>query len=344
MIASEGVTPIRHHTQGADFFDTSYYLKRGDTDQKDGEAKSAYLQVLMKNGKTADDWKVAPPEGSKLSYRRMSLANWITDTESGPGHLLARVIVNRLWQHHFGVGLVATPNDFGTQGERPSHPELLDWLATRLIEGGWKLKPIHKLMLTSAAYMQSSEFHDDFAKADPSNRLLWRYAPRRLEAEIIRDSMLAVSGQLDPTMFGPGTLEPAHKRRSIYFMIKRSQLIPVLQIFDSPEPLVSVGDRPATTIAPQALVFMNSPQVREYAEGFSKRLVERQLDDSELLRQAYLTALGREPKPEEREATLKFLQIQTESYAMANLPNPKETAVADMCHTLFGLNEFIYIE
>ena len=134
--------------------------------------------------------------------RRSALANWLTDVDSGAGHLLARVIVNRLWQHHFGRGIVATPSEFGATGDRPTHPELLDWLAGELIKNGWRLKPIHKLIMTSAVYKQGGETDDKRLAADRANTLFWHRPGRRLEAEVIRDSMLAVSGSLDETMFG----------------------------------------------------------------------------------------------------------------------------------------------
>ena len=157
MVCSEGVTPIRHHTQGADFFNETFFLKRGDCDQKMGAGRAGLLAG-------ADDsrprrrsiGKSRRRKAAKTSYRRRALANWITDTEHGAGHLLARVIVNRLWQHHFGRGIVATPNDFGVQGARPTHPELLDWLASELIRNGWRLKPMHKLIMTSATYHAGS--------------------------------------------------------------------------------------------------------------------------------------------------------------------------------------------
>src|SRR5262249_19067255 len=154
LVCSEGVPPLRMHSQGADFFEQTYFLKRGDTDQKDGVATQSFLQVLTRHPDQEKHWQVAPPKGWRPSYRRPALAGGITDAAPGAGHLLARVIVNRLWQHHMGRGLVATPSDFGTQGEPPSHPELLDWLAQELIKGGWRLKPIHKLIMTSAVYQQ----------------------------------------------------------------------------------------------------------------------------------------------------------------------------------------------
>jgi len=345
MIVSEGVKPIRHHTQGADFFEETFFLRRGDNEQKAGVAEQGFLQVLMRGDATTDDWKVEPPsEESKLSYRRTSLANWITDTENGPGQLLARVIVNRLWQYHFGTGIVSTPNDFGVQGQKPTHPELLDWLAQYLIDNDWRLKPVHKLIMTSAAYTQSSEYDSEKAKADLSNQFLWRYEPRRVEAEIIRDSMLSVSNTLDETMFGPGTLDMSHKRRSVYFMIKRSKLIPFLQVFDSPEPLVSVGGRPATTVAPQALVFMNSSYVREYAGNFAKQLLSDNTTTAEIVKAGYWKTISRDPSERELTATVRFLDAQTQSYTAEKQPNPRELAVTDFCQALFSLNEFIYIE
>ena len=215
MICSEGVPAIRFHTQGGDFLEQTHFLKRGDPNQKDGVATQSFLQVLMPNAPDAEKrWQVAPPPGWRTSYRRRSLANWLTNVDDGAGRLLARVIVNRLWQHHFGRGIVATPSDFGNQGEKPTHPELLDWLAKELIDSGWKLKHIHKLMMTSTAYMESSADDKTKMAVDVDDKLLWRFAPRRLEAEAIRDSMLAVSGQLDATMYGPGTLDRMQKRRS----------------------------------------------------------------------------------------------------------------------------------
>jgi mono/diheme cytochrome c family protein len=345
MVCSEGVTPIRHHTQGADFFTETFFLKRGDCDQKMGVAQQSFLQVLMTASEREKHWQQSPPEGSRTSYRRRALANWITDTEYGAGHLLARVIVNRLWQHHFGRGIVATPNDFGVQGARPTHPELLDWLAGELIRGGWRLKPLHKLVMTSATYRQASGFTPHSSKVDPDNLLLWRQNVRRLEAEAIRDSMLAVSGTLDRTLYGPGTLDEGHTRRSIYFMIKRSKLVPMMQLFDQPEPLVSVGERPSTTIAPQALAFLNSPHVRQYAHNFAKRL-RPAYDESAAaaVRQGYLTAIGREPDEEELKSTVAFLTAQEESYAAGQRANAPDLALADFCQVLFGLNEFVYVE
>jgi hypothetical protein len=345
MVCSEGVTPIRHHTQGADFFTETFFLKRGDCDQKMGRAEQGFLQVLMLSPDKEKHWQIAPPEGTKTSYRRRSLANWMTDTEYGAGHLLARVIVNRLWQHHFGRGIVATPNDFGVQGTRPTHPELLDWLAQELIRNEWRLKPMHKLIMTSATYVQSGRYDAGHAKVDPENIWLWRRGPQRLEAELIRDNMLAVSGTLDPSLYGPGTLDEGHTRRSIYFMVKRSKLVPMMQLFDQPEPLVSVGGRPSTTIAPQALAFLNSPHVRGYAHAFAKRLIAaKENSPAEAARQAYLIAIGRSPDDEELSSAVAFIAAQEKAYSADHKPDARELSLADFCQVLFGLNEFVYVE
>jgi hypothetical protein len=345
MVASEAVTPIRHHTQGADFFNEMYFLRRGDPDQKAGVATQSFLQVLMTTAEKEKHWQQPPPQGWRTSYRRKALAGWITDTQYGAGHLLARVMVNRLWHHHLGRGIVGTPSDFGVQGERPSHPELLDWLASELIRSGWRLKPIHKLIMMSAVYRQGGEFDAAKAKLDPANKLCWRYAPRRLEAEVIRDSLLAVSGTLDRRMFGEGTLDQGMTRRSIYFTIKRSQLIPMLQLFDVPEPNVSVGQRPSTTIAPQALVFLNNTHVRSWSRNFAKRLApaaERSLSDA--VAQGYQTAVGRSPTEAESADAAAFLEQQFVLYRGKKGTDAQELALADFCQVLMSLNEFVYVD
>ena len=167
----------------------------------------------------------------------------------------------------------------------------------------------------------------------------------RLEAEVIRDAMLAVSGQLDETMFGPGTLDQGMKRRSIYFMIKRSKLIPMMQLFDQPEPLVSQGDRPATTIAPQALMFMNNPHVRSYAQSLAKQLTEDSAESMEdAVTEAYLRALSRRPSESELADNVAFIESQSASYKNDGKSNAAELALTDFCQVLFSLNEFVFVE
>jgi pyrimidine deaminase RibD-like protein len=342
LISSEGVPAVRLHTQGGDFLKETHFLKRGDPNNKEGVAPVGYLQVLMRSEPESNPWQKPTPKDSKLSYRRTALAEWMCDTEKGAGGLLARVIVNRLWQHHFGRGLVSTPSDFGFRGEKPSHPELLDYLAEQLIASGWKLKSIHKLMLMSAAYQQSSKTMEVNLPSDRENSLFWKQPVRRLEAEIIRDAMLSVGGQLDAKMFGPGTLDESSKRRSIYFTMKRSRLIPSLVIFDAPDGTVGIGDRPATTIAPQALHLMNNAQVRGYAKGLGERMSSESLADS--IRRGYRLTLSRDPNAEELSDGMAFVAGQVEAYTKASKPNAKLLALTDFAQVLLCLNEFVFVE
>jgi hypothetical protein len=345
QVNTEGFAPTKHHADERGFphfYKESYILRRGDPSQKQGLATQSFLRVLMRNGKDESYWRQAPPPGWKrTSFRRAALANWLTDAKDGAGHLAARVLVNRLWQHHFGRGLVATPNDFGQQGERPTHPELLDWLANDLIQGGWRLKRLHGEILTSAVYRQSSAFDPDRARSDPENRYYWRCTPRRLEGEAIRDALLQVAGVLDERMYGPGTLDQNMPRRSVYFFIKRSQLIPMMMLFDWPEHLSSIGQRPTTTVAPQALLFLNSSQGRQYAEGFAKRLSG--LAGSAAVERAYRLALGRAPQPAECELALAFLDRQTQRHRQGGSADPAFRALVDFCQALLSTNEFLYV-
>jgi hypothetical protein len=265
----------------------------------------------------------------------------MTDTRHGAGHLVARVIVNRLWHHHFGRGLVATPNDFGTQGEEPTHPGLLDWLARQLIEGGWRLKPIHRLLLTSSVYCQDGRVDAQRTAADFENRLWWHRPRRRLEAEAIRDALLSVSGRLDPRMYGPGTLEVGSSRRSVFLKVKRSRLVSTMMLFDWPEHLVSIGRRSNTTTATQALAFMNSPAGRGYARALEDRLPE---DLARAIVRGWELALGRPPRSEEQASVAEFLERQEQIYRRAGRSDAARTARIDLCQALLGMNEFIYVD
>jgi cytochrome c553 len=346
LVCGEGVPPLRLHKASndiPDFYEKTYVLKRGEPHLKDGEAAAGFLGVLTRAGESDARWRATPAAGAKQSYRRAALANWLTDVEAGAGRLLARVIVNRLWQHHMGRGLVATPNDFGTQGARPTHPELLDYLARRLVDGGWRLKPIHKLIMTSGVYTQSTAYDEARAAVDRENLLWWRRPVRRLEGEAVRDSMLAVGGLLDPAMYGPGSLDESMRRRSVYFFVKRSKLIPMMMLFDWPDALQGVGQRGATTVAPQALAMMNHPQVQAYAAGFAKRVAsERSVADA--VRRAYAMALARPPAGEELADAVAFVEEQARALAADGATDARERALALFCQALFGLNEFIYIE
>ena len=343
LVCAEGYKPLVMHSQGANFFEETHVLKRGNTEMKDGLATQGFLQVLMPSADALQQWMWKPEQGAQFSGRRRSLANWITDVERGAGVLAARVIVNRVWQHHFGRGLVATPNDFGRTGTLPSNPELLDWLAGELIRGGWKLKPLHRLIMTSTAWQQGSARDAAKEASDPANDTFTRRVPQRLEGEALRDSMLAVGGVLDATMFGPGTKDERSKRRSIYFTIKRSQLIGSMVAFDLPEPLVSQGSRPTTTVAPQALMLMNGPQVREWAEAFATRM-EMETGDEARIARAYLIGLGRAPRAQEAESARAFVATQTASYTAEGKPNAAHLALADFAQVVFGLNDFAYAQ
>jgi len=345
LVSSEGLPPLRLHTQGDDFFKQTFFLRRGDTNQKQGEAPLGFLQVLMRSPDAEKHWAVKPPAGSRTSFRRAALADWITDPDEGAGQLAARVIVNRLWQHHLGHGIVATPNDFGSRGEAPSHPELLDWLASELVRHEWRLKPIQKLIVTSSVYRQGTEFDAAKSAVDPGNRLFWRHDKRRLEGEIVRDALLATAGRLDERMFGPGSLDERHCRRSIYFTVKRSKLVPMMQVFDAPEALTSIGERPSTTIAPQALLLLNGPNVRQSALAFARRLLPcSESSTSAAVREGYRIALGREPEPEELQESTAFVDGQLAAHESALKTNARELALLDFCQVLLCLNEFVYVD
>jgi hypothetical protein len=345
LVTTEGEPHVPHHADGRGyphFYPETHLLRRGDVDQKVSVVSPGFPKVFLKdlNAPAELSWEDSPKSNSKSSYRRAALAKWLTDTTDGTGALVARVIVNRLWQHHFGRGLVATPNDFGSTGQKPTHPELLDWMAQELIDQGWKLKALHRHLMTSRTYMQTNRMPEDPRfKSDPDNLLWWHRPPRRLEAESIRDSMLVVSGLLDRTMYGPGTLDPNMKRRSIYFFIKRSQLIPMMMLFDWPEPLVSIGQRQTTTIAPQALAFMNNPIARAAAEALSN-----QISDVQQIDEVFLKVLSRSPADAERQAAFRFIAQAQKTRREQNVSQPEKMAIADFCQILLCANEFIYVD
>ncbi|HEV3121967.1 MAG TPA: PSD1 and planctomycete cytochrome C domain-containing protein [Isosphaeraceae bacterium] len=345
QVSSEGFPHTKHNADERGFphfYPQTYILKRGDVNQRQGEATPGFLRVLMRGGKNVQDWQAEPPPGwTRTSFHRAALAHWLTDTDHGAGSLAARVIVNRLWQHHFGTGIVATPNDFGLQGERPTHPQLLDWLASDMVRNGWRLKRLHRLIVTSAVYQEDSRFDEPRAAIDLSNQYLWRRAPRRVEAEPIRDAMLSASGLLDPRMFGPGSLDLSMRRRSLYFFIKRSELIPTMMLFDWPEHLVSIGQRGTTTTAPQALMFMNSALGRRCAESFAYRL-ER--EPGTAVRRGYKIAFGREPSGAEAQLAAEFLCRQQTAYLEGDHSSAEHLALVDFCQALMSSSEFIYIQ
>ena len=303
----------------------------------------------------------------KTSGRRTALAQWIASPENP---LTARVIVNRVWQYHFGRGLVETESNFGISGLRPSHPELLDWLAQRFVEGGWRLKPLHKLIMSSAVYQQSTR-PAKAGVADQQGWLLARYSMHRLEAETIRDSILAASGSLNAQMFGPGIYpridpgviatgstkkwpiieqeSPREWRRSVYIFVKRSLLMPLMEGFDAPSTTDTCPRRLTTTVATQSLQLLNGQFTNEQAELMARRVIRQAGDD--LARQVeavYWLTLSRPPTPHELTTAETFVRSRTHATPM-NPAKPSvqkseaEAALADLCHVMLNLNEFLYI-
>ncbi len=290
--------------------------------------------------------RIESPESAPGSTgRRTALARWIASPENP---LTARVIVNRVWQQHFGVGLVATASDFGRLGERPSHPELLDWLAARLIADGWRLKPLHRLIVTSATYRQSALHPGSEAarRNDPNDRWLWRMGLRRLDADQIRDTVLAVSGELDASQGGP-SVDATAPRRTVYTKLVRYSPEPLLQAFDAPDGFVSTPQRDTTTTATQALQLLNGPWALGRAERLARRLVTER-NDPALVEQAYHLVLGRPPDAVETRAAVRFLREQPKRIDAAGPPPGAPTAsdqpLIDFCHVLLNSNELIYID
>lgn len=325
-----------------------YFLARGNSNSKKGLASPAYLRVLMNSDSHEQEWLAdtqAKNQAKKPTTKppRVALGVWLTDAQHGAGNLLARVIVNRIWQHHFGIGIVATPSDFGQQGVRPTHPELLDFLAAKLIAGGWKVKPIHKLIMMSSVYRQSTDAVDSGLKHDPQNHLLWRRTPLRIEAEIIRDNLLAVSGSLDKTMFGAGSLDEGSARRSIYLKMKRGSLIPILQLFDAPDAIQSIGDRGVTTVPPQALTLMNSPLIRKMATQLAASIQkDHGTSPPEIVEATFWATLSRPPSSDEANEMGRFITEQASRYGAVD--NAMNTAIIDYCQLMLCLNEFVYVD
>ncbi len=318
-----------------------FLLRRGEVDNKDGKMDPNFLQVL---GAAADTKRWYP---DAKTDPRVGLANWMTDPEHGAGSLLARVMVNRVWKHHFGRGIVGTPNDFGAKGEAPTHPELLDYLSNELIKNGWHLKPLHRTIVLSAAYRQGATANAENTKRDPDNKLKWQRPARRLEAEAIRDTLLAIGGKIDTTLFGPSITETESPRRSVYLRVRRSELIPFLTLFDAPEPTQSIGDRGSTTVPTQALTMMNSPFVRDMAGRLAKRATMGNASFDQAIDTAYRVALSRSPTPREREKMNAFYAKQEQFFAAgakAITPQIKEQAFAETCVVVLALNEFIYVD
>jgi len=315
----------------------THLLKRGNWAKKAAEVKPGFLSAF-------DDRFAEIPAGGKTSGRRTVLAKWLTDPKNP---LTARVYVNRVWQHYFGRGLVASSEDFGTQGDKPTHPELLDWLATDFVKSGWDIKHVHRLIVTSATYQQSSLHRADAAAADPDNRLLWKMNRKRLDGESVRDAVLHIAGELNPKAGGPGVYPevPAdlkagtawpvstelaeRNRRSVYVFVKRNLRYPLFAAFDAPDRNETCSRRYTTTTAPQALMLLNDGVLIAKAKAFAARVKKAGGDEVDT---AYTLALGRPPTGEERGVAQSFLN------------GGGEDRPADFCHALLNLNEFLYVD
>jgi hypothetical protein len=321
----------------------TFVLRRGELRNPGDEVQPGWLTILSPGCREEPAPVKAPVVNT--SGRRTALANWI----ASPNHpLTARVMVNRLWQHHFGKGIVATPNDFGVRGMAPTHPELLDWLATEFVERGWSVKQMHRLMLLSATYQQSTTAAPDTVKKDPTNALIGRMNRLRLEGEIIRDSLLFLSGRLNLKAGGPGVFPPIppeaasggkdwkasadpadHVRRSVYIFARRNLRFPFLEPFDVPDSNQSCPGRERSTTAPQALALLNAPDVTAAAKALAQRLEREAETTDERIARAYYLLMGRAPTAVESRLARGFLA---------------EAPLSELCRALFNVNEFIYLD
>jgi hypothetical protein len=349
----------------------TYLLRRGNLSHKGAEVRPGFLSAIAP-GPAA----VRPPApGARTTGRRAVLALWLTR----PDHpLTARVMVNRLWAHHFGRGLVANPSDFGEQGGGPTHPELLDWLAREFVGRGWGLKAMHRLLVTSATYRQSSRWDAAAAKVDPENRLLWRMTRKRLEGEALRDAMLAAAGVLNLKMGGPSifpelpaeiigargwkvTADPAERnRRSVYVFAKRNLRYPLFSAFDAPDGNETCARRNVSTNAPQALMLLNGKVALDVARAFAGRVLREKGDGpADVIARAYRLALCRPPDAREQALALAFLseeaglvreRLRTRRAVALALDAPGGVdpafggAVVELCHVLINVNEFAYVD
>ncbi|MSO23648.1 MAG: DUF1553 domain-containing protein [Acidobacteria bacterium] len=356
----------------------SYFLHRGSTLSKGSAIEPGPPLVLSASAREVVFPKPAPQ--AKTTGRRLALAQWLA-SDTNP--LTARVIVNRIWQHHFGKGIVETPNDFGRMGAAPSHPALLDWLATEFVCQEWSVKAMHRLLLTSSTYQQASNFTSVVnQKKNPQNQLLWKIPLQRLEGEIIRDSILAVIGALNLKAGGtgvfpevdPGLIEgspaetgqyqrwPVTKdgpdlwRRSVYVTQMRTVTAPIMDLFDPPDVVSSCPKRNTTTVAPQALQLLNNKFVMGQSTLFVERLRnEMGRDTVQQIRRAFRLSYGRPPNAKELEASQGFLKKQATYHQAlgaklheqgvdpAEIPEPDKAALSDLCHSLLNTNEFVYV-
>jgi hypothetical protein len=341
----------------------TYLLKRGNFETPGEEVPPGFLSVLS-DAARPEPIPTRSPAGA-TSGRRLAFAQWLTEQGSRPAALLARVMVNRLWQHLFGQGLVPSPENFGRSGEPPTHPELLEWMASEFAQSGWRVKPMLKLLMTSTAYRQSSRSSPAAGgeAADPGNRLLGRMRLRRLEAEAIRDALLAVSGRLDRTVGGPPVLvrprpdglvevdskaaPPASGRRSVYLLSRRSYNLSLLTVFDQPLVAHNCPCRDVSAVPLQSLAMLNDAFVAEQARHFAERVEQAAGPTGERpIRTAFRLALARPPSAAETEICARLLERQAAAYREAGRPaaEAERLALVQLCQTLLNTSEFLYVE
>jgi len=344
----------------------THVLNRGQFETPGPEVEPGFLSVLCDSTQTA---VVRPTRATGAdSHRRTAFARWITQKDSRAASLVARVMVNRIWQHLFGEGLVRTPENFGAQGEGPTHPELLEWLTAEFMtDAGWRLKPLIRQMVLSAAYQQSSQEGkgSSAVAADPENRLLWRMNAKRLEAEVIRDCVLSVAGRLDSTMGGPPVLLVARSdglvivdeskltrraeanKRSVYLLSRRAYNLSLFTVFDRPIFAVNCPKRDASVIPLQSLTMLNDTFVADEAEHFADRILQHaQPTPADAVRSAFTVAFARSPNDGELHRCTTFLAKQHDSFKTAGRSkgDADRSAVVQLCHTLLNASEFLYAE
>jgi hypothetical protein len=329
-----------------------HLLRRGQHNQPAEEVEPGVVAAFTA---PTNAFRIDPrPTGTISTGRRTAFARWVTSPDNP---LFARVMVNRIWQQHFGTGLVATPDNLGQSGAKPSHPELLDYLASEFVRGGWSVKAMHRLILRSDVYRQASAPREDLASRDPDNRLLGHFPLRRLDAEALRDAMLSVAGELDLRIGGPyvpskrngeGVVEVPEnqegaKRRSLYLQQRRTQVVTMLQLFDAPAIAVNCSARPTSTVPLQALALLNSDFARARAKAFAQRLTREAGTDAEKqLTTAFRLAYGRPAHAEETKAARRFLTAQTKVYAGQS--DRDERIWIDLCQMILASNAFLYLE
>lgn len=331
-----------------------FILHRGEVALPGAKVNPSGPLVLMSS---ENGFPRAEPNGQS-SGNRLAFAHWLTNPDGKPAALLARLQVNRIWQSYFGTGLVATPSNLGYSGAPPTHPELLEWLADQLVSSGWSTKAIHRLILNSATYRQSSAPSPEALERDPDNRLLWRMPLRRLDAESIYDGLLSLTFELDPTMGGPATAtfrmnagevivrekQPGANRRSVYLQQRRTQIPTMLEVFDAPSLVTNCVERHQSTVPMQSLALLNSTFMLTRAANLAKRVaLEAGDDNDERIVRAFLLTLAREPDIEELRGSLQFIRKQTQHYKSISTV-PVRQAWTDFCHSLIASNAFLYIE